>query len=314
MLGIYSPGDAEQYAAWVRLLLPHEQVLIFRSLDEFSLERSQMDAVLVNWHVPFEFPVAWERVKLVQAVSAGVDGLEAKHIPSHVQIARIVDVFSQSMAEYVLAHLLARSQAVLPLMEAQRARSWRPIETRCLAGRWLGVVGLGSVGSRIVRLAQAVGMRVRGYSRTGAQAADLPLEGHVSAAPGALVEFVRGLHALVLALPLTPETRHVVDRPVLASLGPAGLLINVGRGGVVNESVLVEMLASGELGGAILDVFETEPVPPESPIWDLSNVTVTPHLSGPDDYEGVGRFFVENVHRLRNGEPLVGMVDRSRGY
>jgi len=314
VLGVYSPADGEQYAAAVRREMPGEDVRVFASAQDVAQAAHGLEALLLNWHVSFRFPAGLDTLRLVQAVSAGVDGIEAKQIPPHVPVARAVDVFSAFMVEYLLAHLLARSQAVHALQDAQRRHAWGPHETFSWSGRSLGVAGLGSVGGHLARAATAIGMQVHGYSRTGAAAAGLPLRSHTVAAPGALREFAAGLDVLVLALPLTPGTRRVVDRAVLRALGPRGILVNVGRGALVDAEALLEALRAGELGGAILDVFDAEPLPPDSPWWDAPNVTVTPHLSGPDQHDGVARLFAENVRRVRAGRRPRGEVDRGRGY
>jgi glyoxylate/hydroxypyruvate reductase A len=153
-------------------------------------------------------------------------------------------------------------------------------------------------------------MRIHGLSKT-ASASHL-VDRHFT--PDGWIEFVRDLDVLVLALPLTRETEGVVDGRVIASMRSGAVLVNVGRGLLVDEVALVDALCHGTIGGAVLDVFQTEPLPPDSPLWNLHGVTVTPHISGPSTIEGVGAFFLDNVHRFVRGDPLAGAVDRWRGY
>jgi phosphoglycerate dehydrogenase-like enzyme len=125
--------------------------------------------------------------------------------------------------------------------------------------------------------------------------------------------FVGELDYLVITLPLTDKTRHVVNREILLAMKPNAYLVNVGRGNLIVEEDLIDILNSGHLQGVILDVFENEPLPIENPLWNIPNVYVTPHMSGQNS-EGVGRFFIENLKHYHNNEPLLGLVDRSSKY
>ena len=274
MLGIYCPPEKERYSETVRSELPGEEVRVFTSQEDLAAGGRPIEALLLDPHMPALPLAGLATLKLVQPTSAGVEGLRMGEIPPRVRIARVVDLFGPGVGESVFSHLLARNQNIVALAQAQRDRAWRRVKIKTtLEGQRLGVAGLGSIGSHVVRLGRAFGMRMRGYSRTGAAAASLPLESHMTAAPGGLAEFANGLDVLVLTLPVTPATRRIVGRSVLAALGPRGVLVNVGRGGWSTSLPSSRLWAQGNSGARSWMCLRSSPCRPSA----LSGVSKCNH-------------------------------------
>jgi phosphoglycerate dehydrogenase-like enzyme len=267
--------------------------------------------LLLAWTFPAEAARAARRLEWVQSMGAGVDHLLAiPNLDPRVPITRVGSGFGPEMAEYVLGYLLALSLRAPRALEQQRQRQWRPYAARLLRGRTALVVGLGTIGSEVARLLRAAGLYVLGVSRRGAanDAAD------ETWAADALDCLLPRADVLVIVVPLTAETRRLIDTDRLALLPRGAWLVNVSRGAVLEEAALVAALQAGQIGAAVLDVFEVEPLPAESPLWTLPDVIVTPHIAGPYAVDHVSAVFAENYRRLRAGEPLLPLVDRERGY
>ena len=218
---------------------------------------------------------------------------------------------AEPIAQTAVTGLLMLARNFPRWLEAQRRHAWEPMRMpnfpADLRGQTALVMGLGHIGKEIARLARALGLHVIGVRRSGPRANDPIDELH---APGELHDLLPRAHWLIIACPLTPETRGLIGAAALARLPKGARIINIARGEVVDESALIAALRSGHIGGAYLDVFEQEPLPADSPLWDMPNVIVTPHnspaASGNDqrDYE----IFVENLSRWSRGEPLLNEV------
>lgn len=210
-----------------------------------------------------------------------------------------------SIAQTVMLYLLALSRDLPRMARAQVARRWEPISTQDLHGLRLGIVGLGEIGSEIARLADAFGMEVTGLRRTvrGDEICQTWTNDRFD-------ELLGWSDAIVVSAPLTSDTAGLFDADAFAKMRAGSWFVNVGRGEIVDEDAMIAALASGHLGGAGLDVFATEPLPPESPLWTLPNVIITPHTSGTTDRSRVRSVdqFVENFRRFTNGEPLVNVT------
>lgn len=224
-----------------------------------------------------------------------------------------------AVAEHVLAVLLAHVKGLPRTLAAQRERKWQVPSASELRGRRVGVLGLGDIGGRTVRLLEAFGARVTGCRRgTGDPAGSGAAERVPRAVYGRdrIGDFLDGLDVLVVAVPLTPETRGLIGAAELALLRPGALLVNVGRGPVVDESALLAALRTGRLGGAALDVFDSEPLPASSPLWSEPDVLITPHSADAtaETDQRCLDLLLDNVARFRDGQPLRNVVDPSRGY
>ena len=269
--------------------------------------------VILGWEFPTELlskPIA-ASVRWFQAMGAGVNDLILdKSIPESLTLTRIVDQFGTSISEYVFSFLLDIVKDGQRMRQAQRNKSWDPFISDTLKGKTIGVAGLGSIGADIVRKARAFDMNVSGLSFSGKQAA--LVDTHYDS--DQWMEFVKDLDYLVLILPLTDSTHHVVNKDILFGMKPDACLINVGRGALIDEKDLTTVLQSGHLKAAVLDVFEKEPLSKDHIFWSMPNVFVTPHLSGPSTVEDISHFFTENLKRYINEVPLHGLVDRNRGY
>lgn len=205
------------------------------------------------------------------------------------------------IAQTVLLYLLALSRDLPGWLDAQREHRWEPRDVMDLQGQRMLILGMGPIGREVARLGLALGMDVVGLRRT--PRGDEPCETRPLAE---LDDLLPSCDALVLAIPLVPETHHLIDAARLAKLPAGALLLNVARGDVVDEEALVAALESGRLGGAGLDVFHEEPLPAKSPLWDLPRVIVTPHSSGttPANRDRAAAIFLENLGRFERGEPL----------
>ena len=206
------------------------------------------------------------------------------------------------IARTVMLYLLALSRDLGRLTRAQAAHEWAPRSFDDIEGRTIGVVGMGPIGLDVIRMAGALGMRPIGMRRTvvgDEPCPTWPLD--------RLAELASVVDALVLALPLTDDTRGLVSAEIIDRLGPDTIFVNVGRGELVDEEALAAALAAGRLGGAGLDVFATEPLPPDSALWDLPNVIVTPHMSGtcPTSDERAVEIFLTNLAAYTKGRPLL---------
>jgi phosphoglycerate dehydrogenase-like enzyme len=179
-----------------------------------------------------------------------------------------------------------------------------------LRGSTMLVVGLGDIGRTIARAARAVGMRVLGVSR---RARPVPGVERVYR-PRDLRRTLSAADWVVLTVPLTPATRGLLGAPELAAMKPSAWLLNIARGAIVDEAALLDALQRRTIAGAVLDVFSTEPLPPPHPVWDLDNVIVTPHISGPSTPEEIAPVFADNLARYLAGRPLRHVVDRRRAY
>lgn len=267
-------------------------------------------------------------LRWLQVGSAGVDHLAADPPWAHgLQVTNARGVFAIPMAEYVSGAILRINQPLARWAADQAAHRWPEDEEPVAAiarGRTAVLVGYGSIGREVARQLAALGLRIVAVKPRPEQRVDRSYRVAGTGDPeGAIPERIVGVDALaeaaatadylVLTLPLTAESRHLVGRAVLATLPPTAWLINVSRGGLVDEPALLQALRAGQLAGAVLDVVEDEPLPADSPLWEAPNVTISPHVSGAttqfrDD------LVIENVRRYLAGEPLLNPVDPERGY
>jgi phosphoglycerate dehydrogenase-like enzyme len=253
-------------------------------------------------------------LRWVHAASAGVNHvLTPDVVNSDVVVTNSRGVFDEPMAEYVLGLTLALAKDLPTTLSRQRERRWQHRETERLGGRHALVAGTGPIGRAIGRKLAAIGMTVTGLGRV-ARSADPDL-GEVLPM-SSLSEVLPDADYLVLAAPLTDETRGMIDAKALAAMKPTARLINVSRGHLVVQEDLVEALAAGRIAGAALDVFVDEPLAADSTLWRLPNVIVSPHMSG--DVVGwraeLVTLFADNLSRYLDGRPLRNVVDKTRGY
>ncbi len=274
-------------------------------------------------------------LRWVQIQSAGADHLIRTPLwQSDVTITSANGVHTVQLAEYVLAMLLAHGHHLPRMQRAQAQHQWADHKERDqllpreLRGATVGIVGYGAIGREVARLSMAFGMRVLATARTtdGAHGYDGWTPPGTGDADGTLPErfytldqlpdMLAQCDAVVLALPMGERTRHVLNADSLAALPPHALVVNIGRGGLIDQAALVEALQNGRLGGAALDVTDPEPLPADSPLWDMPNVIITPHIGGlsPHYTDRAVDLFTANLGRYVAGEPLFNVVDREQGY
>jgi phosphoglycerate dehydrogenase-like enzyme len=248
--------------------------------------------------------------------SAGLEGVlvpELRASPAVVTNGR--GAFSHSLAEFVLAALLFFAKDFRRLLRAQADGAWDPFDMEMLHGRTLGIVGYGDIGRTTAALLHPLGVKIIALRRRPELSRDDPLVEEVLPAE-CLHELMARSDDVLVAAPLTPDTRGFVGVGALAAMKGSSVLVNVGRGAVVDEAALAAALEQGRIRGAALDVFETEPLPPGHPFWTLPNVLLSPHCADhvPGWVEDGNRVFLENLHRFLRGEPLLNVVDKDRGY
>jgi len=261
------------------------------------------------------------RLRWVHSATAGVERVLTPAAERRdLRITNARGVFSEPIAEYVLMMILAVIRRLPQLLELQRERTWQPMPATEMRDTTIGIVGLGSIGRAVARRALAFDARVVGLRRTPldpSEPADPELAGlERILTMEQLPELLAESDFVVLALPLTTATRDLFDARQLALMRPSAWLINVARGGLVDERALVRALRDGRLGGAVLDTLREEPLQPDSPLYDVPGLIITPHTSWSSGrvLDRSIELFCENLRRFIADEPLINSVDTGRGY
>jgi phosphoglycerate dehydrogenase-like enzyme len=283
----------------------------------------------------FPEPTQAPRLRWIQMHSAGVDHAITQPIvqAEDVEITNMSGVHAVQMAEYCVMMMTAFAYNLPLMMQMQRTAEWpanqhKAFSPMTLRGQTLGIVGYGAVGRELARMADALGMSVLAIKRdvmhpedfetyriegTGNPEGDIPLRLYP---PQAVLSMAQACDFLVLIAPLTDNSRHMVTSEVLEAMKKTAVLVNVARGAVVDEGALITALSSGQIAGAALDVFETEPLPSTSPLWGMENVIISPHVAGnvANYHERTADVFIENLERYVNNRPLLNRVQREWGY
>ncbi len=249
-------------------------------------------------------------LRWVQSIWAGVEPLLDPASRRDYVLTNARGVFGRLMSEYIVSYLLAHERRILQKLEAQKSRHWDDADTGSLRGKTIGLLGVGSIGTEVARTTKFFGMNVRGYTWASETSTDVDKYHHGND----LLEFTQGLDYLVNILPNTKDTRKIIDAKLLNVLPPHALVINVGRGSAVDESALIEALHQNKIAGAVLDVFEKEPLPKDHPFWTTPNLLMTFHTSAPSLPEDITKLFIENYKLFNEGKPLKYQVDFEKGY
>jgi len=289
-----------------------------------------VEVMLRGWLSSEAFDRLLSRAPRLSWVHSATSGVERALTPAALERGLIVTnargVFSRPIAEYVLMMILAISRRLPQLLELQRERTWQPLEGTELRDVTVGIVGLGSIGRAVAALATSFGCRVVAVRRRTQDVVDpLPDDGEDSSAPlrldrvggpATLATLLSESDFIVLAAPLTPETEEMINADTLAQVKPGAWLINVARGRLIDERALLRALRDGHIGGAVLDTFRDEPLPPMSSFYDLPNVIVTPHTAWSSGrvLDRSVELFCDNLRRFASGETLLNVVDPSAGY
>ena len=280
-------------------------------------EAADADALLI-WNVRSGYlRKQWSRLTRLRWVHTGTAGVERVLFPelaaSDVVLTNSRHVFDQALAEYTIGLMLALNKDLPTTLRHQQEHRWVQRETETLSGKSVLMLGVGPIARRTAQLASAFGMSVRGVGRT-ARAGD-PDFGDIAASDALPALFAQADY-VVMVLPGTPETAGMVGAEALGALKPEARLVNVGRGSTLDQDALCTALREGRLAGAALDVMTPEPLPADSPLWDVPNLIISPHMSG--DHAGwqreIADLFMRNLERFQRGEALLNVVDKSLGY
>lgn len=263
-------------------------------------EPSQIKAALASLPA-----LAWS-----QSIWAGVEPLLDTASRRDYILTNARGVFGRLMSEYIFGYLIAHERKIFQRLEDQKNKRWDDSDTGTIRGKTIGLLGVGSIGAEVARTAKFFGMNVRGYTRSSEDSKDVDAYYHGND----LLAFARGLDYLVNILPNTKITRKIVNADLLNALPPHALFINVGRGAAVDESALLDALNQNKIAGAVLDVFEKEPLPQDHPFWTVPNLLMTFHTAAPSLAKDIVKIFFENYKLFIDGKPLKYQVDFEKGY
>jgi phosphoglycerate dehydrogenase-like enzyme len=311
----------ESEVARLRLRFPEVRFIHASSDEEAAAALETADAALAS-RLSAAMLARAPRLRWIHSPAAAVANLlPLKDLASRsIRVTNSRGIQAAPIAEHVIGGLLVLSRRFDLMLEARRERRWIQHELTSvswpwsLRGRRMTVLGLGTIGEEVARRAHAFGMRVTGIRRRPDQPGP-PFVEQVFG-PDRLDDALRGCDVLVISAPFVPETAGRIGAREIALLAPGAILINVARAKIVDEPALVEALESRRLGGAVLDVFEREPLDPASPFWTLPNVVVSPHCAGarPDHWSDVMDLFAANLLRFERSEPLLNLVNSEAGY
>lgn len=332
-----------------------EPIKVVVAMDFSDNIMEQLRAVSPRLHIERHFPKipdsAWADAEIIYTVRDLPEPEQAPHlrwIQTHtsgvnhlldrpimqaedVEVTTSSGIHAAPIAEYCIGLMLAFALR-LPLFQRYQAQAeWPPggsIFTQTLRDQTLGIVGYGSIGRELARIADQMGMIIVATKRDlmqlsagdeyieaglGDDAGDIPTRLYP---PEALASMVKVCDFVVLTLPLTPATHHIVNEEILSAMKKTAVIINISRGSVMDEAALISALAAEKIAGAALDVFETEPLPATSPLWQMENVIITPHIAGNNihNHERAAALFAENLQRYLDNRPLLNRYDRARGY
>ena len=287
-----------------------------------AFERTAKDAtVLFNWSLDRDLMrqllAACPNLRWIHTRAAGLDNLLFPElVESPVVLTNGSGVFSQSLGEFVLAAILYFAKDFRRMVRSQSAGKWDPFDVVEIAGQTVGIVGYGDIGRAVATRVRAMGMRVLAVKRHGPPLYNVdPLVAQIFG-PDRRVEMIAQCDYIVAAAPLTPETRSMIGEAEFAAMKPEAVVINVGRGPVIDEAAMVRALSEGRIKGAGLDVFDQEPLPEGHPFYKLENVLLSPHCA--DHTHGwldqAMRFFIEQFERFQTGVPLQNVVEKKLGY
>lgn len=316
LIGLAADEVSEQDLARIRAIAPHKRILVTQDRDEIEATLDEIEIAVASF--PRDLLPRARNLRWLQQWGAGADWL--MRYPEAVEMDFLLTnasgVHAIPISEHIFAYLLARARGLCRAVRAQERHEWvhhsqhRVFE---LAGKTLLLVGVGAIGERTALLAEAFGMRVLGVRRdpsAGAPGVEAMF------GPDQVLQLLPEADFVVLTIPMTHETRGLIGERELRAMKPTAFIINIGRGGTIQEQVLIRALQEGWIAGAGLDVFETEPLPADSPLWDMENVIITSHYSGltPHYHERAMDIFLDNLRRYQASEPLRNVVDKELGY
>lgn len=316
LLGIDPETYPENAVSTVRSLASDYEIVVTTDRDEIEGVIDRVEIALA--HIPRDLMATAPSLKWYQQVGAGADWLDRYPdiVDAEFTITNASGVHAVPISEHMLAFLLSAARGFPSSIRGQREKIWsenRKQNLFELADKRCLLLGVGAIGERFARLAAACDMEVIGLRRDPSK----PAEGvRRMVGPDALRDELPQADVVANTLPLTPETRHIIGRAEIEIMKPGSYIVNIGRGGTIDEAAMIDALKSGHLAGAGLDVFEEEPLPESSPLWEMDNVIITPHYSGltPRYNERVFDIFCRNLERYLAGDELLNVVDRKLRY
>jgi glyoxylate/hydroxypyruvate reductase A len=302
--------NTKQSNAWRIVLqeeLPHYKIEVYPSIADYNEVE-----LLICWK-PFHGLIAqFPNLKAIQSLGAGVDHIFTDNvIDSHIQVSKIVDdQLTQDMWEHVLSLVLNDMKNLFQYQDQQKQKLWKPERYKRINDVSIGILGLGTIGSYVAQQFGELGFKVLGWSRSHKEINNVTtFIGKVG-----LEAICNESDYLINILPLTKETRGILNKNLLSTMKSDGFLINVGRGQQLVESDLIDALNSEQIRGVALDVFDLEPLPETHLFWENSSIQVTPHIASLTHIKSVYPQVVENIKRLNAGSQLLNCIDIEKGY
>lgn len=306
------PPLLDQMPAYVR-------TTIGINAEDFESEAADADAIF-SWgakrDVLEKLLARAKKLKWIHSRSAGLDSLLSPAlVESPVPLTNGRGVFSQSLGEFAIAGAMFFAKDLRRMLRNQEAGRWEQFNVSELRGKTLSIVGYGDIGRAVGQRAKCMGMQVLALRRNPKLSDGDDVVTRVFGYDG-MHQMLSQSDYVVAAAPLTPETKHLIGAPEFAVMKKTAVIMNVGRGPVIDEAAMIRALQTNQIRGAALDVFEVEPLPAESPLWSMQNVLLSPHCSDntEDWLEQAMLFFYSNLERFRKGEPLLNVVDKRQGY
>lgn len=303
--------DAQRYARLIKAQgLPDLDIQACREISSAKNLVADRDIILGEPPMVSQVLNAAGQLKWVQSCWAGVDSLCKPGLKRDYILTGVTGQFGNLISEYIIGYVFALERQFFQMHANQLEKQWKPLPYRRPQQLTMGIVGLGSIGKHLAKVAAGFGFRVSGLSRSGT-ACESVEKVYTNEQQDV---FLADVDYVVVTLPATQLTHHMVNQSFLGRMKSSAILMNVGRGSVVDEQALIQSLQQSEIRAAVLDVFETEPLPQDSPLWTLPNVYITPHVSAesfPEDIVGV---FQRNYQRFLESKELYDIVGFERGY
>jgi phosphoglycerate dehydrogenase-like enzyme len=290
------------------------------ALDAEQAARAAHDAqIVLHWSGPRDLVraalLANPQIRWIHSKWAGLDSLLfPEFVESPVPLTNGSGVFSQSLGEFALAMILYFAKDFPRMLRNKAAHRWEDFDLDEIAGQTVGIVGYGDIGRAVARRAHAMDMKLLALKRHPPAAHDQLIDAYYK--PAELHDMLGKCDYVAVCAPLTPETRHMISDAEFAAMKPSAIVINVGRGPVIDQAALIRALQQKKIRGAGLDVFEHEPIPKDDPIWEFDNVFISAHTADHtrDWLDQAMRFFLRQYDRFRTGQPLENIVDKHLGY